>query len=348
MFSENLAPVHEFRHAADDDPTYNESTYYNFTSPSSGVVGWLRVAIQPNQPAAQATALVFLPTGTTLFTYARVGEVPSDAFAVGPVTFEIDQPYVKQRLAFDGRLSVFTDGRVLTDPGKAIREAPTETAAVRLTITAMGAPFGTSGENQAEILDDTLALGHFEQFHKVVGDIKIGDRAFTVDGTGLRDHSWGPRDWSVSLYYRWITAALEDGSAIMGLEVARRDGTFVRRGAYCDGTSTTEAEVHQVSIDWTEDGFGERVETAMTIAGQRRDLVATAVRSEQFMPLRHRRQATDGSELLTRIGYAPYSFTCSDGRRGMGIVEILDQMIDGQPMGKRIAASQNGAVSQRG
>jgi hypothetical protein len=36
------------------------------------------------------------------------------------------------------------------------------------------------------------------------------------------------------------------------------------------------------------------------------------VRPDQFVPLRHRRPG-DGAELLTRIGYAPYAFTCADG-----------------------------------
>ena len=56
MFAEHIAPEHEYRHEADDTPSYNESTYYNFASPDSGVVGWLRIAVQPNRPAGQATA----------------------------------------------------------------------------------------------------------------------------------------------------------------------------------------------------------------------------------------------------------------------------------------------------
>lgn len=71
MFAETIDPVHEFRHPADTDPSFNESTYYNFASAPSGVVGWLRIAIQPNQATAQATALLFLPGGEVVFAYAR-------------------------------------------------------------------------------------------------------------------------------------------------------------------------------------------------------------------------------------------------------------------------------------
>jgi hypothetical protein len=68
-------------------------------------------------------------------------------------------------------------------------------------------------------------------------------------------------------------------------------------------------------------------------------LTGTARRPERFVPLRHRRTAEDGTELLTRIGYAAYDFVTSDGRRGLGVVEMLDQMVDGRPIGMATTAA---------
>lgn len=333
MFIETIAAEHEYRHTPDDTDAYNESSYYNFASPTTGLIGWLRVAIQANQPAAQATALIFLPTGETLFSFVRDKAVPADALIAGPITFQIVEPHRKQQLSFNGRISVFTDGRALNDPGAALRAAPTEQAAIELSVTGLGDSFGASGNTAENVLEESLALGHYEQFIHVSGDIRLGERTVPVDGVGLRDHSWGPRDWAGPVYYRWIIGALDDGSALMLLEVERRDGGRTRRAAiYADGR-TQEAELRELSVQWTDDGFCREARCEIAGATGTFELVATAHRAEQFVPLRHRRPDENGEELLTRIGYAPYTFRTSDGRQGYGICEVLDQMIDGRPLG---------------
>lgn len=333
MFVETIDAVHEFRHTADADPTFNESTYYNFASPSTDVIGWLRIAIQPNQAAAQATALVFLPDGGVVFAYARTDGVGEDALAVGPISITIDEPMHKQGLVFEGLASVLTDGRALSDPGSALRAAPTKQTGMALSVTSAGRPFGSTGESRSNVLDDTMALGHYEQFTRVVGDIIVGDRVYHVDGGGLRDHSWGPRDWAGPVYYRWVTATMEDGSAFMALQVQRRDGQQTLRAAVCSAGRAAAADLHEVSTRWTEDGFCREIQCRLEADGRSIELDGTARRSEQFVPLRHRQTGTDGGEQLTRIGYGPYDFVCGDGRRGVGVVEALDQLIDGRLAG---------------
>ncbi|MEZ5298262.1 MAG: hypothetical protein R2697_18920 [Ilumatobacteraceae bacterium] len=51
-----------------------------------------------------------------------------------------------------------------------------------------------------------------------------------------------------------------------------------------------------------------------------------------LIPLRNRRTAPDGTELLTRITEAMTRYEC-DGRRGIGMSEYLDQIVDGRPVG---------------
>jgi hypothetical protein len=326
MFTETIAEADEFRHTADSDPAYNESTYYNFACPTSGVVGWLRTAVQPNQPAAQATALLFLPTGETLCSFTRTRTVPTDTFAVGPIEFRIAEPHRRQELTFSGSTSVLADGRALCDPGAALRDAPTAATTLTLTATGVGASFGSSGHDPATVLEETMSLGHYEQFTRVRGTVTVGHQTFTLDGGGLRDHSWGPRDWAGPLSHRWITAVFEDGSAAMALQVDRRDGVRTRRGATMSAGQVAEVNLEDLSIDWTEDGFARSVRWRQDGQG----FTGTARRPEQFVPLRHRRIDEAGAELLTRIGYAPYGFVADDGRRGSGIVEMLDQMTAGR------------------
>ena len=332
MFVEHIAPVHEYRHEPDQTPSYNESTYYNFASPGSGVVGWLRIAMQPNRPAGQATALVFLPDGQTLLTFTRVGETDASALAVGPIAIAVDEPHRRQRLTYDGPVSVFADPRVLADPGPAFRAAPLADLRIDLTVTGNGDSFGASGEDRANILEESMALGHYEQFILNAGTLRLGGNEYPIAGGGLRDHSWGPRDWSGPLYYRWISASFDDGLAIMGLEVAQPGGTFTRRAAIVSGGVASEAHIADVRLDWTADGFCRAISCVLKSAHGDMTLTGTARTPEQFVPLRHHRPAEGTSHGVTRIGYSSYDFTLGDGRRGLGIVEVHDRIVDGRPI----------------
>ncbi|GAA4471184.1 DUF7064 domain-containing protein [Phytohabitans houttuyneae] len=339
MFAETIAPEHEYRHVPDDQPAYNESTYYNFCCPEAGVVGWMRVAMQPNQPAGQAGVLVFLPDGETLFGYERTTSVPAAGLAVGGLAFDILEPHRRQRLSFDGPLSSFADPTVLATPGTAFREAPKRETRIRLSVTGNGASFGTNGETPENVLEDSLAIGHYEQFIHVDGELAAGDLSLRLRGGGLRDHSWGPRDWAGPVLYRWITAAFDDGSAVMTLDVLRRDGVRTRRAAAVSGGVATQAELTDLSVEWTADGFCRRAVCEVGTAGGPVTLTGTARAPERFVPLRHRRTTEDGTELVTRIGYSAYEFVTSDGRRGLGVVEMLDQMVDGRPIGMAATAA---------
>jgi hypothetical protein len=332
MFAEHIAPVHEYRHQPDETPSYNESTYYNFASPGSGVVGWLRIAVQPNRPAGQATALIFLPEGETLMTFLRVSDSNPSALALGPIAIEVGEPHRRQRLTFDGPVSVFSDPRALSDPGPAFRAAPVADLHIDLTVTGNGDSFGASGEDRANILEETMALGHFEQFILNDGTLRVGDREYLIDGGGLRDHSWGPRDWSGPLYYRWISASFDDGLAIMGLEVAQPGGAFTRRAAIVSGGMAAEAEISDVAVEWTDDGFCRVLTCQIASERGRLTLTGSAREPAQFVPLRHHRPAEGTSEGVMRIGYSSYEFTLDDGRRGLGIVEVHDRLIDGLPI----------------
>ena len=331
MFVESIAPAHEYRHEPDDTPSYNESTYYNFTSPDSGAVGWLRIAVQPNRPAGQATALIFLPHGETLMTFKRVQETDAAALAVGPIAIEVDEPHRRQRLTFDGPISVFAEPRALSDPKAAFRAAPVADVHIDLTVTGNGDSFGASGEDRANILEETMALGHYEQFILLDGTLRVGEEEYAINGGGLRDHSWGPRDWAGPLYYRWISACFDDGLALMGLEVAQPDGTFTRRAAIGADGVAVEAQIGDVTVEWTDDGFCRALSCAIKSAHGDLTLTGTARQPEQFVPLRHHRPE-EGASALTRIGYSSYEFSLGDGRSGLGIIEVLDRLVDGLPI----------------
>ncbi len=340
LLTEQISQQHEFRHEPDDDPAYNESTYYNFSSSASGITGWVRVGIQANQPAAQASVLLFLPD-ETLFDYHRTSEVTSSELRAGGLSIEIAEPLERQRLTYEGDLAAFADPRVLTTPSTAFKQAPRRRVTLDLDVQARGRPFGTNGDDPENYLESTMALGHFEQFIKISGVITVDGTPYTLDNAGgLRDHSWGPRDWAGPLSYRWITATLDDESAIMALEVKRRDGEITRKSATVVDGALQEATINGVDVTWTPDGFGEKVVCNLSTTSGPTTLTATPREPATYAPLKHSRKSDKLASVDTRIGYAPYEFRTDDGRTGAGIVEILDQLVDGLPIGMADLASR--------
>lgn len=49
-----------------------------------------------------------------------------------------------------------------------------------------------------------VASAHFDIAGTVSGWMKIGDKKREVNGLGIRDHGWGPRDWDSWYTHRWV------------------------------------------------------------------------------------------------------------------------------------------------
>ncbi len=58
-----------------------------------------------------------------------------------------------------------------------------------------------------------------EQGGNLKGSVKVGDHSFNVDMRGIRDHSWGKRDWTYLNRYLWTVLALDEETEIAGLKV---------------------------------------------------------------------------------------------------------------------------------
>ncbi len=100
-------------------------------------------------------------------------------------------------------------------------------------------------------------------------------------------------------------------------------------GMVLEGDTYSMIRECRVTSDWDDD----RYQTGMR-AWVRTDDREYEVTGEvlSLIPLRNRRTTPDGEELTTRITEAMTRFTC-DGRRGIGMSEYLDQIVDGAPVG---------------
>lgn len=91
------------------------------------------------------------------------------------------------------------------------------------------------------------ATNRYEQSGRIRGTLRRGDRTFSFDGPGHRDHSWGRRDWDALHHYKWLSIAGEDRAA--NIMIALVEGETIFNGyVFRDGvlspivSATTKTE----------------------------------------------------------------------------------------------------------
>ncbi len=183
----------ERMHPVGDDPAWSESYYFNFVDPKSGLGMFTRMGFRPRNGWADALHVVYLGGERVAFTYGR-RDIGLDLtaydgdLAVGGLTISCEADFARWRLAYDGPAQDIANAGVLITRSKArpegwFRPARLSMQAVFETLTKPH----YAGQG---------ARGHFEQSGRVTGSLSLdGGPARSFDGLGVRDKSWGPRNW---------------------------------------------------------------------------------------------------------------------------------------------------------
>jgi hypothetical protein len=219
----------------------------------------------------------------------------------------------------------------MADPREAFTNNPYEECEVRLNYRGLSAMFGGEPDEPHEKPGEEFAKGHYEQLIGGRGTIRVGLQEWSVDGFGLRDHSWGPRYWQAPWYYRWLTANFGEGFGFMGSRIARKDGVGTRGGFVWDGDALHLCNDFEISTEWQGDDNYHQAIKATLRSKEKTWSVSGTVRS--LIPLRNRRKTPDGEHLVTRISEGLTEWKLDDGRVGYGLSEYLDQIIDDRPVG---------------
>ena len=185
-------PKDELMHPIKGDNAWSESYYFNFVDPDSKIAIFTRMGWRPGDGWADALHVVYLGGDRVAFTYGRrnieedLSQYDGD-LSVGNLTLGCESPFDHWTIQYDGPAQDIADAAILLERSKLRPEGWFKPAHLnmKLDFKALFPPhYAADGDH-----------GHFEQTGEVSGDIKIGDETFTVRGHGVRDKSWGPRDW---------------------------------------------------------------------------------------------------------------------------------------------------------
>jgi hypothetical protein len=241
----DVNPLDERMHPVGDAPAWSESYYFNFVDPESKIAMFTRMGFRPGDGWADGLHVVYLGGDRVAFTYAR-RDIGQDLHAydhdltVGGLELVCVVPFANWEIRYHGPAQDIPDAAILLTRRKArppgwYREAELDMA---VDFNALAEPhYAASGER-----------GHFEQTGRVRGRITLvrdGRRdAYTVDGYGVRDKSWGPRDWDAGAgtaregppqntgpapFVNWFSMNFGPALALGGSCFRHRDGAL--RGA---------------------------------------------------------------------------------------------------------------------
>ncbi len=324
-----LEPSDEFCHEPDEATNYNESMYLNAFDLEQEVGGWFRLGNRVNEGYAEMTVCVYLPGGRVGFVYARPEITANTEMSAGGLTIDVVEPFEHLTVTYRGKVCLLDEPGQMAEPRVAFKENPWVECEIDLDFRGVSPMYGgrqvyddgTEIEVEAE---KSFAKAHYEQHGSMKGTIRVGEEVIDLDGFGLRDKSWGPRYWQAISWYRWLPFVFGSDFAMMVSVVGGRSGGMVLKdGAYHLIRNAT------IESTWDDDKY----QTAM-VCHVETDDDTFEVRGEviSLIPLRNRRADPEGNQLVTRITEAMTRFEC-DGRKGIGMSEYLDQIVDGDPVG---------------
>ena len=330
----------DIMHAPEPVPEFNESAYYNFGDLGQDIGGLLRLGNRVNEGYAEMTTCLFLPDGTVAFWYARPPIADNSAHDAGGLRCEVIEPHVEHRVVYDGPILRLKEPAEMEDPSRAFKMNPHEDCHVELVLRGVAdtywpwAPAEGKGETDGDDMHAAIAGGfarnHLNQHMSVSGRLAVGGEDFTIgDGLGWRDRSWGPRSWQRIAWYRWASCSFGPDFGLAIIIFGDDAGNRFPRGYVHHGQTREPIRIVDADFDTTYDDrwYTEAVRlTVQTDAGERH-VVEGDVWSHIPLrfPNRHTGQMTRVTEGMTR-------WTC-EGRTGVGVLEYLDQLVDGRPVG---------------
>jgi hypothetical protein len=302
----SFAAVDERFHAPGPEEQWSDSLY--FGGGDGRTTLYTRIGWRPNEGRMEGALGIWLPDGRFVLGFGRAAD--PDAIAAGPVAYECALPFELWRIRVEGRGRAYARAEDLAVAPERHEEVELG-GELRFAAWTDPVTFGSG-------LTSAVATRHYEQPGSLAGVLEVGGERVAIAGRGVRDHSWGVRDWQAVPYWRWFGIVVDPDNFLMLNNVGTADGGETAGGLVMrDGVASEVASCETESELDPELGCQRRFVTRATDAlGREAVLEGEAV---SVAPLRQRR---DGRLTLVNEGRTRLRW---DGHEGLGISEYLVQ-----------------------
>jgi hypothetical protein len=185
-----LSDADESPHPPGADRLWSENWLTYVWCPEESIGIYFHVCRRPGSTGVyEETFNVYLP-GDRFLTSRGFAPIRDDTGPeVAGVSFRCDEPFKRWTKCFRGAARQVSAAELWAGP---LQDGPATDVDFEMTIETMSPPF----DYGAEKLEQAWGTGHYEQHHEMTGRLRYDGRDIELRGAGLRDHSWGPRDWS--------------------------------------------------------------------------------------------------------------------------------------------------------
>jgi hypothetical protein len=214
---EGLTAADDVTHPIRDAKDWSENYLSHASFPAQGMSHWLHHGRTPwDRELWQEIVVFFLPGDRYLVSKANARTTELDGPRGAGLYYRCDEPFVTWTKSFRGGARLLTGAQLRAGP---LTDGQSIGVEFDLTWNALGPAFTMDTSKQ------TWTDAHYEQHCTVTGRLAWGDQEVELDGTGLRDHSWGPRDYGGVGRHAWIHAHWSSGRSFMIFHLLSRDGT---------------------------------------------------------------------------------------------------------------------------
>lgn len=327
-----LIDADEGTHEVGTASNWNESRYVDFWDRRQKIGGWYRIGNRPNEGHAEMSSCTYLPDGSVAFMFGRPKITKNELHADGQ-RWEIVKPWRHTRVTYEGEVMLLESPWALLEPKKAFAAAPRTQAKIELDVHAQGldSVMGQDTDQVNLIFVPGQADYHYQHLVRTTGTVQVGDKRWSVDGRGGKDHSWGPRNWHAKVYLRWIIASFDDDHGFM---LVRTVGPTkqTRSGFVWHGGKFRVVDDYVMKNTYAGAPNYEPLKFEFDIRAGDLRWKATGT-PLAWHPVRHRQKDEAGNEKLLRMIKSPVEWVDDQGREGIGSTEIQDLMVDGKPIG---------------
>jgi hypothetical protein len=175
-----------------------------------------------------------LPGDRFLLSKGATLAIPGGNGAVGPgLTYDCVEPYKRWRKTFHGLARLVSGDEARSGP---LADGPLVAVDMELDWVGAGPVFDMDMSDQVW----AGVKAHYQQHCRVAGTIEFGGERLELEGFGMRDHSWGPRDLRGVGNHTWIYAEFPSGRRLMYFHhVAAGGAGLLEVGHEMDGDETT-------------------------------------------------------------------------------------------------------------
>lgn len=306
-----------------DDPKWRESYYWDLLDPDNELMLYATFGKRPRRGrsgyliALWDSARDELLAGQDIDTFER----HDDQHRIAGLGLECVEPFRRWRMWFEGEL--VRCPRAGRNRFAEPRRIPAERR--ELVPVSFEVEFECVGEPRVyEPADGWTATfdGHHEQATLASGTLTVDGETRRLDSLpGIRDHSWGTRDWHGVTESRWVAAALEGDTDISLMRQVRDDGTVVLDGAlYRDGVAEAITS-YEETVGWDESVDPPEATTiAMRLGCGDGEPLEVSGEVRAMLPIVFADPTT--ASRVTWNDRSFVAFESRDGLRGFGTVEF--------------------------